>query len=309
MKNKFFLLFLLNLFSIPISSTKINLVWQIKRNDKIWEEEWLNKILEKFEINNIDDCDYQCFLDNSIVVISTGSKIGYKEYIEKLHAMDYKFGVIYLSDELYEAPIDFYKDTRFVFRNYWHKKFATYKNVYTFPLGYKSGFWRNCSKEIKGISDRIYTWSFAGQITKTTRIQMITQMEQIPNYFIHKIPTWGAPNSLPVDAYRNLLLKTIFVPCPRGNWNLDSFRVYEALECGCIPIVEKNPIDYFKKYFGNHPFVAVDTWDQAPKLINELLANPTLLEERRKSCYQWWLSYKEKLKENLSKVIEETFYK
>ena len=34
--------------------------------------------------------------------------------------------------------------------------------------------------------------------------------------------------------------KSIFVPCPRGNSSPDTFRLYEALEAGSIPIVERD---------------------------------------------------------------------
>jgi hypothetical protein len=40
--------------------------------------------------------------------------------------------------------------------------------------------------------------------------------------------------------------------------------------------------------------------------IKELLANPTLLEQYRVACHQWWLDYKGKLKEDLSTVIKNT---
>ncbi len=293
-----------------IASTQthgLNLVWQIQRAT-CWEPDWLNELLSDFDITHIDDGKHEVFLDNAIVITFAGCPRN-SAYFKKLHDMNYKFGVILLSDECYLEPTDYYKYAQFVLRNYWHKQFASYDNVYIFPLGYKAGFWKHCSRTVKKVQERTYIWSFAGQITeKPTRAAMIHALQTIPHYYIHPIDYFAAPNSLPVDAYQNLLLNTIFVPCPTGYWNLDSFRVYEALECGCIPIVEKNPIDYFHLQFGDHPFLAVDSWDEATHIIRDLLCNPIELEQYRITCHQWWLNRKEKIKQDFSTIIKSTMH-
>lgn len=287
---------------------KITLIWQIDRAIA-WEEDWLHELLAEFDVASINDGKYEKFIDNSIVIISSVHNFaGHKEYFKKLREMNYTCGVILLSDERYGASTDFYNDVAFVLRNYWHKKFSSYNNVYTFPLGYKTGFWRSYSRDIPNASQRKYVWSFAGQINKKpTRQAMINALKQVPNFYVHETFAWADPSSLPVDKYQGLLLDTVFAPCPVGWWNLDSFRVYEALECGCIPIVEKQPIDYFALYYGPHPFLTVDSWDQAPILMNELISNPSLLEERRAACTQWWLKYKQQVKSELHTIIRQAF--
>lgn len=307
MRKIFWVLFFIKVLFLPLYAAKINVIWQFDRAIS-WEQDWLTELLDGFEVTHIDDGNYKIFLNNSLVVVSGVHNFdGHKQYFEKLHAMNYACGVILLSDEGYHAPTDFYEQVKFVFRNYWHKKFASYKEVYTFPLGYKTGFWKNCSRYVKDSQYRNYTWSFAGQmIGKPTREAMLNAMKQIQNYHIHEIFTWADKNGLPVDAYQDLLLNTIFVPCPTGWWNLDTFRLYEALECGCIPIVEKNPIDYFGLYFGQHPFLVVESWDEAPACINTLLSDPIRLEKRRVACHQWWLDHKEKVKNELRLLIQKT---
>ena len=134
---------------------------------------------------------------------------------------------------------------------------------------------------------------------------MINYMKMIPGHFIYETFAWADANSLSTQDYRQLLLDTIFVPCPTGWWNLDSFRVCEALECGCLPIVEKKPFDYFSKLFGSrYPFLSVESWDQAPDLINKLLADPVRLEHARKQCHRWWRHHKIGLKKNIARLAE-----
>lgn len=302
--NKILSVFLFLLFT-KIVCAETSLVWQFDRKIS-WEEDWIKEMLAGVNLKTIEDGKYQKFIDNSIIVISSNlNPEEHKAYFKKLYKMKYNFGIILLSDEIYSDPGDYYKYAKFVFRNYWHKKYLDQKNVFTFPLGYKTGFWKNFDKQKVINLPRNYVWSFAGQINgKPTREAMINQMKKVPNHFIHEIYAWAGANSLPVDAYRNLLLQSTFVPCPTGNWNLDSFRVYETLECGCIPIVEKQPLDYFGNYFGNHPFLVIDSWDQAPELINNLLSDPVRMEKKRQDCYTWWLNYKKALNKKLVKIVK-----
>lgn len=309
-----YLLFLLHIIVISINASPselhgpISLIWQANR-EKAWEEDWLMELLNGVDVTIVDDGNYKKYIDNSIIVISAWQKSSdCKAYFQKLHKMKYKFGVILLSDERYIVPKDLYKYPAFVFRNYWNKNFIGQKNVAIFPLGYKKGFWQDGYPTIKPAAQRHLTWSFVGQITKKpTREAMITALKTFPNCFVYETFAWADPNSLDAISYRNILLDSLFVPCPAGWVNLDSFRVYEALECGCIPIVEKGSEDYFSRYFGEHPFITVDSWEQVPRHMNELLANPDLLEQRRIQCYEWWQAHKKMLNTHWIKTIQRSF--
>lgn len=307
MKKGLFLLCITGSLSLATAyANSVNIVWQIDPKT-YWEGDWVTELLNGMDLNlnMIDDGQFKVFVDNSIVVVTTAPQNS--AYFKKLRAMKYKYGIILVGDEKYDKPTDFYQHAQFVFRNYWHKKFSAQKNVYFIPLGYKTGFWKHCSREVKKAQDRTYIWSFAGQLTgKPTRTAMIQAMRHIPHHYVHETFIWDDKNSLPVDQYQNMLLDSIFAPSPIGWWNLDSFRVYEALECGCIPIVEKQPIDYFTLYFGNHPFIAVDTWNQVPDVINKLIADPVRLEQYRNACHEWWLQYKNALKQQLATVVKNT---
>lgn len=315
MSMKIFLMFLCLAFGSRQAAAEfdgtVNLVWQFDQQYRC-EEDWLMEVLSGVDVNVVSDCNYEIFLDNSIVIVSSLiSQDRHQAYFEKLREMHYKFGIIHLSDENYSAETGFYPYAKFVFRSYWHKKFLDQNNVWILPLGYKAGFWKeNVNPQPGPACCRKNKWCFAGQLTgKPTRMSMIENLKNITPYHIHETFNWGDkdPNALGVIAYRNLMLDTIFMPSPTGWWNLDSFRLCEALECGCIPIVERNPIDYFTKFFGNHPFLVVDTWDQAPALMEQLLNDPVNLELRRQQCYQWWIDYKTDLKSKVAAIIKESF--
>lgn len=294
---------LLILLLLPIALfSQATLIWQVDK-EGMCETDWVKEVLSEVNYEEIQDGKWSVFKDNSIIVVSNDKKRKCKKYLDKLAKMHYKFAVIQLSDEFYSIPADFYEQCTFVLRHYWHERYG--KNVASFPLGYKQGFLsKETSLEIKDASHRKYVWSFAGQIEKSTRIAMIESMKKIPHYYIHETKQFFDPNALPSDKYRELLLNSIFIPCPRGWANLESFRVYEALECGCIPIVEKTEIDYFEKVLGNYPFLSLQSWDEAPDLIRALLENPMALEQMRNKCKQWWIDYKKMMKKEIAFKIQ-----
>lgn len=297
-KNILTLIFMLcSLFAT--AQAEINLIWQVDRT-KFWEEDWIMELLDGVDLNIIDDMNYAVHKDHSIIIIpsniSKNEQTKLNNYFLKLRNKKYKFGVIHLSDEYYTAPTQYYKDAKFVFRTFWHDKFQTQKNVTCFAIGYKKGFWADGKIDPPLASERPYTWSFAGQLVdKPTRQFMVNQMKNVPNYHIHETFTWNDPNALGVKDYRDLLLNTIFIPCATGWVNLDTYRLYESLECGCIPIVENQPFDYFYQFFGETPFITISSWENAPSIINGLLANPRELEELRLRCKAWWTQYKQDL--------------
>ncbi len=301
--NQLLLALFFSLFSFSVlkaaEQPPIHLVWQVSK-EAMCETDWLREVLSGINYSEIDDGEWSVFKDRSIIVIPRGSKG--KKYFKALQEKNYKFVVIHLGDERYSSKPKYYRKMPLVIRNYWHKMYG--KNVLTFPLGYMQGFWNHCpSRQTSSTAQRKYTWSFAGQVEKSTRRDMALNMKKIPNFKIHEIGSFRDPNGLAVNLYRELLSDTIFVPCPRGFWNLDSFRVYEALECGCIPIVERTPIDYFTQFFGAHPFLSVSSWEEAAPLIEALLSDPERLEKKRVECSQWWLSYKEKMKKEMTSAI------
>lgn len=290
-------------------NNEINVIYQTAaKSEGFYEYDWLKEVLSGITYNEHFDGKYQTVLKNTIIVVSKPPLATLQGYLGRFLKKGYSFGIIHLSDELYDDQTNHYRNAKFVFRNYWHKKFANQKNVHFFPLGYKRGFWDNYrQKKLAKSTDRSYSWSFIGQANKSTRIEMINQMKKVPNYFFYETFAFFDTNAMSAQDYRDVLLDSIFVPCPRGSWNLDSFRVCEALECGCIPIVEKTPLDYFANFYQSYPFLAVNNWEEAPDMVNELLADPNRLEKHRSDCTVWWKKQKERLKNKVRNVVNNNF--
>ena len=154
-------------------------------------------------------------------------------------------------------------------------------------------------------SDKKYTWCFAGQIhAQGDRAKMIDSLKKCNGeYHLHIAEGWQSGDSLSTKEYKNILSESIFVPCPRGNTNVDTFRLYEALEVGAIPIVEKS--DYWKKLLGEHPLIEVVSWDNISSDINLLAEESQWIIEHSEKIQSWWSECKKKIKKKVTNVFED----
>ena len=97
-----------------------------------------------------------------------------------------------------------------------------------------------------------------------------------------------------------ILSSTIFSPCPNGVVHPETYRLYEALECECIPIVE-NTYKYYDRLFPNNPFVKIDKWAEAKKIINSWTDEQ--IKIKQKECNIWWKKLQNDLQDSISSII------
>ncbi len=153
------------------------------------------------------------------------------------------------------------------------------------------------------LSSRSYVWSFVGQKSgKPTREAMLSEMSLLPwNSFTHLTEIWDDPQSLSASEVKAVYSNSIFVPCPRGNDSLDSFRVWEALEAGALPIVEKDEGDYFHQLLGANCLIqAPPDWSGVAADIDMLLKRRAALDQLYDDTMKWWEEYKKSLKSSVS---------
>lgn len=85
-------------------------------------------------------------------------------------------------------------------------------------------------------------------------------------------------------AYLQTMMNTKICPIPRGA-NLETFRFYEAIRYGCIPIGEAFPDQWFYK---GAPIIRLKHWSDATKVIPELINNPSRMNELHEQALSWW---------------------
>jgi len=286
---------------------KLNLVWMLDENfgssgssmEKIFEYDYIiNNLFSLFEkqIHCIKINEKKPHIENSLIIYSNNSynlDDRLLNYFVELKNNNIDFNIFHLSNESLNHNFNYYSLAKKVFRNYIYPN-ITNANVLTLPLGYKSGI-----KFLEPVKERNkkYKFCFVGQ-PKNDRFELINVLNEHDNNFIHLTKQWDCPTSLNTQEYQHKLSETLFVPCPAGNVHVDTFRLFEILETGSIPILKKytNP-EYYHLLLGNHPLPVISNWSELKIVESKLLDYG--YDKKCEEIRSWYLSYKENLKKTL----------
>lgn len=163
-------------------------------------------------------------------------------------------------------------------------------NVYPLVNGYTPHV-----RFLKDVSEKFRDWCFAGQISHSRREQCEGVLKNMSGGVL--LGTAGFTQGYPPEDYMRLMASAKVVPCPSGPVAPDTFRVYEALEAGCVPIVDgKAPIPYpdgyWQQVFGEVPFPIIQDWNDLPGVMAQELADWPANANRVGS---WWLWQKRQM--------------
>ena len=136
------------------------------------------------------------------------------------------------------------------------------------------------------------------------REQMIEDLKQVDGqYFCNVNSAWQSSDSLSTQKYKEILRSSVFAPCPRGNSCADTFRLYETIEAGAIPIVERD--EYWKNMFGDdHPFIETSDWQKTARDISVLAKHSEWTTTYLKKIQSWWREHKSNLKQTISAAMQ-----
>ena len=145
-----------------------------------------------------------------------------------------------------------------------------------------------------------------GQVhAQGARAEMIDAIKKTGGeYYCNVNSAWQSGDSLNTQDYKKILEQSIFVPCPRGNSSPDTFRLYEAIEAGSIPIVERD--EYWNSLFGDdHPLMQVSDWNKAVNDIIALSEETEWQKEYSQKLVSWWNAQKTTLKQKIKTTINQ----
>jgi hypothetical protein len=146
----------------------------------------------------------------------------------------------------------------------------------------------------KSAPEKNLDYFFAGQITHPSREQMKEWLVRILEWDGLKgeaVFTDGFTKGLPHKEYFEFMARAKVVPSPSGPVTPDSFRLFEALEAGAIPIADNK--EYWKFFFGETDlFPNLDSWEYLQGYIGDQVA---LYPVKHNKVFAWWQDYKRKM--------------
>ena len=107
------------------------------------------------------------------------------EKLDALNKENKKVILVHISDEFCNDNLEIYEHhaVKLVIRNY-IREIKSSKKIITVPLGYVNN--RSLKGNFKKLSERKYTWSFAGSVDKVGRTEMLQKLSTIESNKIFK---------------------------------------------------------------------------------------------------------------------------
>ena len=277
-----------------------------------YEREWIQELLGKetpFRVETLS-FDDPAPTDAPLVIVQRPHVDRYRALFQKWTAQGASFSVLHLSDEYAQDSLDFYTlpSCLAIVRMYQRSDVPTSvkEKVVTIPLGYHwtlAGGSDNPIDKTPRLPFRNVKWSFYGTGWQD-RAKKLEPLRVIGPNSLRLVTTWESEEKLTREQYVASLLDSVFVPCPPGN-NPETFRLYEALECGCIPLYVKSPgddtyVEWLQTELGLLP---VSTWEEAAALMLHFMREKELLEGYRNSLLLRWKTWKQRLGSDVRKLL------
>lgn len=179
--------------------------------------------------------------------------------------------------------------------------------IYTIPLGY----YNQLNAKTQNINERTYDVFFAGSVDNDSyapgslksfigklltppktqsRQKMIYNLEKFQSKFLKfkvKLSLTSGFYSMTeenIQTYATQLMNSKICLIPRGT-SYETYRFYEAIRFGCIPIIEPLPSRWF---YDGSPAIKVKNWNDLTENLEKLLTNKDLMKAKHEEALWWW---------------------
>jgi hypothetical protein len=225
----------------------------------------------------------------------------YMAVFERYEAAGRDFIILHLSDEYCDDPHNFYnyKSCKAIIRPYVSNKLPVQEKIIYIPLGP----YRQNKKVDTDVGQRQYVWSFYGTNWKDRKklLEPLLSIEPSKHGFFEE---WMDKKQISEEEYSQICKDSYFIPIPRGQ-NVETFRFWEALESGAIPLYVRTDGDeeYFKFISSKLPILSIESWDKATDFVKSLISNTNTLTHYRTTMQQRWKEWKDELKSKIKAIL------
>ena len=123
------------------------------------------------------------------------------------------------------------------------------------------------------------------------------------------LTTPGFTQGMSVNTFRATLETTKFALCPGGT-DAETYRLFEALETGTIPITLNHNFMRDERAMGGSPIVSLNNWGELPDWYNMVISSgnsSVVMEEYRLAVSKWWNDFKNRQAEKVADIINRSF--
>ena len=190
------------------------------------------------------------------------------------------------------------------------KRLGCEKKILTIRLSCSDVF----HSQVRGIKNQVrdINWFFSGEL-KLGRVDFLKAfIKIIPDGHL-RLTSQGfldddeKTTSYKTGEYVDYLKRAKFVPCPMGWINIETIRLYEALDAGAVPVVLSNLSNkqyhpcYWEELFGINdiPFIIESNWPLAAQRCLDILEDGSYYELQNK-CEEFWAMAKLNWKKEIS---------
>lgn len=289
-----------------------NLIWQAdpERRNLCIERDWFRYLFADVPVAS-ESVDFDGkpllskVLPRALVCASSPNLTKAEDLAAYLQTLPRPRVLYHMSDEYLQVGPELYQHADFIIRN-GSGLFSglDHINFLQLPLGYGVGFENKGGIGIAA-AQRQYSIAFLGKMKHDRKAEMLPALQVVPGeHFLRETMSWAEALGNFNQSSTSIYQQSAFVPCPKGNWNPECNRLYDALEWGCIPLI-RNYTDtpyqdgYHSKLLGPHPLPEFDSWEAAAGFASELLQRPEKLNTLQQQVFRWWQDYKLSLKQKV----------
>ena len=298
----------------------LELVWLVDR-EAMFEKDWIAYLFQdiphKHHLHDEEENRYSC------PVFVFNASISYESFLAEFQEERVPYGVIHLSDETLGNTCHYLEDSNCIFaiRNYHHPIYSKHPKVITVGLGYKSGFVPPSSTPPPSTPVPVrsqnpwFHWCFVGAVHHQARQEAIRSFLSCKPYLLQLSNGGFNSTTLSLEEYKQTMVLSKFAICPIGQGNMDTFRLYEAMEAGCVPVVLSRTAEqpYHPSYWHavfmlpsdyDIPFVLCDTWQECLQRMEGLMQNPATYYDLQTKMTEFWDHQKVRWKQRIGEATK-----
>lgn len=258
------------------------------------------------------------------------------QFVKKHHddAVTHRTIPVLIGDEL--CQLTSINDTIFgaypaTFRTYESIDIMHDPTVHYFPLGTRHTFSFDGIEQLPDALSRKYAFNAMFALsTSGTRVILSDVLDSflkvfpIEKSFVKLTQSWDNEfkDYVPAERYREILGDSTFTLCPQGH-NPETYRLYEALEMGSIPVLVRAKFSTFvhsvaqlETYksgitpckghdmpWTGAPFVWLDSWEELPAVLLALLNDDEAVVAMQQANRDWYAAFKHRNVAHIENVL------